>query len=501
MQIAPFVLLMLSLTELLMWWRPMWALRKYLSVGLIIGLSMVSGFLLVNYISAWAVLVVILNIYRIINLLRILQVRIQPDYLYHASRKSSQWLIAFQVLVVAGAYFVQLSHVGALTGFYVLAALQIGVAGLLLASTLRHLRTTKPPVDLQGVADRDLPTLTVAVPARNETEALAECLNTLLASTYPKLEILVLDDCSQDKRTPEIIRDFAHDGVRFIAGDVPPSNWLAKNYAYAQLAKESNGDILLFCGVDTRFEPGSLTAMVKTLIQKQKTMLSILPRNELLPGLSLAQTLIQPNRYAWELSLPRRLLNRPPVLSTCWLITRDALQAAGGFEAATNKGVVESYFAQAVAKNGDGYSFLHADGELAVNSLKELDEQRGTAIRTRYPQLHRRPELVALVGLAEFTLLLWPWAIAIVAFATNHLLLGSMALFTLVLGAYTYSLVVNLTYRRKLLRGPLLLPIVTLYDIGLLNYSMWQYEFGEVIWKGRNVCLPVMRTIPHLPKL
>jgi hypothetical protein len=30
---------------------------------------------------------------------------------------------------------------------------------------------------------------------------------------------------------------------------------------------------------------------------------------------------------------------------------------------------------------------------------------------------------------------------------------------------------------------------------------MWQYEFHEVLWKGRNVCLPVMRIIPNLPKL
>jgi hypothetical protein len=62
-----------------------------------------------------------------------------------------------------------------------------------------------------------------------------------------------------------------------------------------------------------------------------------------------------------------------------------------------------------------------------------------------------------------------------------------------------YAHVVRLTYRRFLLRGLWLEPFAVLYDIGLLNYSMLRYEFGEVLWKGRNVCIPVMRVIPHLP--
>jgi hypothetical protein len=39
------------------------------------------------------------------------------------------------------------------------------------------------------------------------------------------------------------------------------------------------------------------------------------------------------------------------------------------------------------------------------------------------------------------------------------------------------------------------------YDMAILHYSMWQYEFSEVDWKGRNICVPAMHVIPHLPKL
>jgi hypothetical protein len=34
------------------------------------------------------------------------------------------------------------------------------------------------------------------------------------------------------------------------------------------------------------------------------------------------------------------------------------------------------------------------------------------------------------------------------------------------------------------------------FEILLYHWSMLQFEFGEVNWKGRNVCYPIMETIP-----
>ena len=46
---------------------------------------------------------------------------------------------------------------------------------------------------------------------------MTDALHRVIASTYPKLEIIVLDDLSADK-TPALIKAFAQDGVRFIEG-------------------------------------------------------------------------------------------------------------------------------------------------------------------------------------------------------------------------------------------------------------------------------------------
>lgn len=490
-----------SALELLLWLPPLWKIRKWVALILLAVLVLASGYLLFTYLAFWTLLIAVLGLYRCINLTRVAAGRIQADYLYHASRKTSLWLIATQLFVAATAGLGYHFQFEPILWWDALATVQLAGSLILLASTLRHLDTTKRPEPDTALASTKLPSLTVAIPARNETTDLEDCLRSLASSTYPKLEIIVLDDCSQDKRTPEIIREFAHDGVRFIPGKQPPEGWLAKNYAYAQLAEAANGELLLFCGVDARFQPESLDAIIQTLLQKQKTMVSILPRNIPVKPWNILSLFIQPSRYAWELALPRRLLQRPPVLSTCWLITKEALEAAGGFQAVRRKGVPESYLARATANSSDGYSFIQSDEDIGVSCQKSLEEQKATAVRTRYLQLHRRPELTALISVIELGILVWPLVLCVVAGLAGQWLLAIVAGLSFGLMATVHSMMVSVTYRCFTLHGVWLLPFAALYDIGLLNYSMWQYEFREVLWKGRNVCIPVMRVIPGLPKV
>ncbi|MGH7239331.1 MAG: glycosyltransferase family 2 protein, partial [Candidatus Saccharimonadales bacterium] len=318
--------------EIIMWAKPLGPARRPIAGFVIVALAVVSGYVVGRDLAVWTLLLLVGSIYRIINLLRLVKGLTHQSYLIGLSRRTSLMLI-FAQAVVAGltlldrqdgiSYGVWLYGIGFAQYLFVL---------VILGSTLRHVRTTRLKVD-EPVPPHKLPPLSVAIPARNETEDLQECLRTLIDSDYPKLEIIVLDDCSQNKRTPGIIRDFAHAGVVFLSGKQPPKQWLAKNYAYEQLVEEANGELILFCGVDTRFKPDTLHALVSALINKQKSMASFVPLNAVPKAASLESLLVQPMRYGWELALPRRLLNRPPVLSTCWLISRRALIDAGGFKA------------------------------------------------------------------------------------------------------------------------------------------------------------------------
>lgn len=478
----------------------LWRARKVLAVLTTLTIAVASGALVGWRPNFFSVLIAVLSLYRIFNCARLVQGRMHERYLHRATLRTSLVLIGLQILIAAGWAAWDAWHTTGHTTWTVVASLQLAAAAGSLFFTLRTIWRTSWPASQKHYTDAELPTLSVAIPARNETDDLQECLQSLVASDYPKLEILVLDDCSQMARTPEIIRSFAHDGVRFLKGEEPDATWLAKNQAYAHLEREASGEFVLFCGADVRFERDALRKLVSHMLTRQKVMASILPNRP--PSAHGTTSLIQAMRYWWELVPPRRLFNRPPVLSTCWIIKRSALRQAGGFRSVARAIVPEAHFARLAAKTADGYSFWRAGLGIGIASVKKVADQRATAIRMRYPQVHRRPEQVAIHSLLEIAFLLLPFVLGLGGFwldiGTAAQIIATLACLCLVI---THELVVLSTHVNTWWFGLVAPPFMILTDIALLHYSMWKYEFSVVEWKGRNICIPAMHVVPHLPRL
>jgi len=487
------------LLELLLVYTPMgWRVRKFLAPMALLMTAFASGGIALWRPNVASFLFLLLSLYRVFNMVRIIENRMHEHYLRRATRRTSFMLLAMQALLVVIWYIWERWHMSNMHVYWsVLAGSQLLVAILLLASTLRRLRKTAWHSKVAPMSDVELPTVSVAIPARNETKDLEECLRSIIASDYPKLEVLVLDDCSQTKRTAEIIRGFAHDGVRFVQGEEPEQTWLPKNQAYNRLAKEASGEYILFCGVDVRFDAESIRDLLTLMATKQKEMVSILPWRSQEAGAALTQSM----RYWWELVLPRRLFRRPPVLSTCWIISRRVLERSGGFAAVARSITPEAYFAHRALRD-DAYSFMRASIASGIVSVKTAREQRETMVRTRYPQLHRRPENVCVTSTAELLFFVAPFGLAILGF---WLSVGwaaqGLAILTVLLLTTTYELLTISTRTGKWPFGLIGLPIGISYDLGLLYYSMWRYEFSTVDWKGRNICVPAMHVTPHLPPM
>lgn len=479
--------------ELTLLFTPLlWRFKKFFATFLVLALNVLTAAVIVIRPDIVGIVVALVLIYRSVNLIRIIEQRMHEDYLKRSVRRTSFYLSLAQL--GAAAIFELDNPVGAyLSGIMILELILVFV---LFLSTIRNLYKTRYLENKEHYADRDLPTVSVAIPARNETRDLQDCLKSVLASDYPKLEILVLDDCSQEK-TSEIIRGFAQDGVRFIKGEPPAERWLAKNQAYDRLADEATGELLLFCGVDVRFGPDAIRGLVTTLLHRDKQMISIVPKRHTASPL---EALIQPLRYWWELAPPRRYFNRPAVLSTCWMIYRKSLQKLGGFEAVSHTIIPEGYFAREIVKT-DGYSFLRANKLLDITTTKELKSQLETAVRMRYPQIRRRPEMALLITVILLFLLLTPFMLVIsgllgAGFENVHWL-GFVI--TLILVA-NHGLIVAVTNPANWLVSVITFPLAVIIEVILGNYSMYKYEFSVVEWKGRNICIPVMHVIPRLPK-
>jgi chlorobactene glucosyltransferase len=499
--ITLFILVIIasSVAELILGYLNKGRLQRFLGIGLAAIIVGISSAVLLDAVAAWSIILCFFSIFRIINIFRLIDGRKQKEYLRSVYLRSSQFLVIYQLITLILALVAKWVGVGFQGKWYLLAGFELISTIVITMSFSRSSKRSRPLKTTHHLADSDLPSITVAIPARNETIDLDECLTSLISSDYPKMEILVLDDSSQEKKTPEIIRQFAHDGVRFVAGSQPPDSWSAKNFAYEQLVEEANGKYILFCGVDTRFSSDTLRKMVEVMIAKKKTMLSFIPVNYLPKTSQLKAISLQPWRYFWELGLPRRRLNRPPVLSTCWLIEKSKLIGYGSFKAVSRNVLPERYFAGQAITEKDGYSFVQSDDMLGLFCQKSYPEQFATSIRTRYPALKQRMELASLLSLSEALIFFFPLVIVYIGFIHSFMGLFLVGLICLVSNAVTFYKVVKLTYQQSIAVSLLLTPFMAVLDIFMLLSSMWQYEFREVIWKGRNVCVPVMRVEPKLP--
>lgn len=477
----------IGLEWLLYFASPLWRKRRYYVALPVVLTGAGTGILLSSGLNVWCLLVAYVSIFRVVNHLRIAEGRMHEWYLRHKTKRSGLILGILQLLLLVGLEYMQPMQINLLG---VLAVVQLcASAGILLITGRNIIKTTHQP-ELEHFADRELPTVTVAIPARNETEALEDCLRSIIANNYPKFEVLVLDDCSHDK-TPEIIKQFAQDGVRFIKGAPPSGKWLAKNQAYDKLATEANGDLLLFCGVDVRFGPETIRALVTSMLARNKKMMSVMPRRL---TSDVRTAFIQPMRYWWELALPRRYFNRPSVLSTCWLIEKDSLIGLGGFSAVQHAILPEGYFARELVKS-DGYGFVRADDVLDVQTRKDVPEQRETAIRMRYPQLRRRLELVMMLVFVEMILLMGPFVIVVLGMFGAFSAVQISAAVSVALLVLSHVLIVQVSNPANVIIALFNFPAVVATELVLGIASMYKYEFSTVDWKGRNVCLPVMHTI------
>ncbi len=486
MLISIYLLLASGLLEALFSLRSFWPLRHVLFIPLLAIISFSSALLVIERSGYWFVyLLAISSIYRLFNLYRADTSPITKEHLRRVFQKSAISLWLFQVCVAClGLFFFYLPP--RFNIYLALLIIDAIVALVMLASTVRSMRVTTSIKLNTKLIDKDVPTLSVVIPARDESESLYDCLHSLLACDYPKLEVFVLDDHSSDRRTSEIVRSFAHDGVEFIPGKELGGEWVAKNWAYEQLLEVSNGELVLFCGADVRFEPESLRFLVSALTMRKKKMISVMPLSS--PIIGFWKAAFREIRYGWELSLPRRKLGRPPVLSTCWVAKRDFLVDNGGFKGVSRKVSPESYFAK-LALRDDSYSFFRYS---SVVSKKQVKDQIETAIRLRYPQLHRRVEMVMISASVEIMAATIPIWLIIYGTVHGSLLLVIMSIVCYAMYSLSFSVLYRLTFDKYSILSYLLWPYVIIVDFILLHLSMYKYEFGSVMWKGRSISPPVM---------
>lgn len=137
--------------------------------------------------------------------------------------------------------------------------------------------------------------VSVLIPARNEEAGIGQAVRSVLASTYPELEVVVLDDHSTDC-TAAIVQELAlaDPRVRLLRAPPLPGDWNGKQHACWHLAQAASNERLMFIDADVRLEP---TAVQRLVLQQELTGCSLLSGFPRQITLTTAEQLLIPLMY------------------------------------------------------------------------------------------------------------------------------------------------------------------------------------------------------------
>ena len=254
------------------------------------------------------------------------------------------------------------------------------LAAILRGSQSRSLdeERAEPPVEP--------PLVSIVIPARNEARNIAPCVESALASTHPRLEVIVVDDHSTDETGAIAASIAARDPrLRVIVPPPLPDDWFGKQWACANGAAAARGAILGFLDADTRQAPDLVTRVVNAMATRGAVLLSVAGTQEM--G-SFWERLVQPQvfgillqRYGGTEHVNRsRFASAKIANGQCLWVRREAYDAAGGHGAVRHKVAEDLAMAQHWFRAGRTVALVLGTDQLSTRmytSLRELIEGWG----------------------------------------------------------------------------------------------------------------------------
>lgn len=326
------------------------------------------------------------------------------------------------------------------------------------------------------------PLVSLLVPARNEAANLRANLPALLATGYAPLEILVLDDGSEDDGAAVVAACAARSGgrLRLLRGAPLPEGWLGKCWACQQLADAARGDVLLFCDADVSPSPDAVERTVALMQRMRAGAASALPRQRLGGWLEHAAVPLVVHLPVLAL-LPLRLVPAVRAASVSmangqWLaFTRSAYRAVGGHAAVRARVVEDVALGRRAKAAGVRLAVAVASRSLAVRMYSDPRALREGFAKNLYALLGGRPAPFALALALVFLAALAPWALPFLGASVGALPLA-LCLAIRGCGAMLF---------RHGARSVALHPVGVVLVTGLALSSFLGARRGSLRWKGR----------------
>ena len=258
------------------------------------------------------------------------------------------------------------------------------------------------------------PLISVLIPARDEEENIATCLESLQKQDYPNFEILVLDDNSSDNTATIVEQTVAKDSrIQLLRGTPLPEDWAGKPFACYQLAKQARGSWLLFVDADTTHAPYMLRSTLAQALRLNSSLLSGFPRQL---ATSLPQKIAVPVLYFIILSwLPLWWLQRSRepkpslAIGQFLLFPREEYWRIGGHEAVKSRILEDVWLGVEISRSGGRQVAVDLSPAVSCNMYHNVGAMWEGFIKWVYSVLALSPPALAMMMVAAYFFFLLPF--------------------------------------------------------------------------------------------
>lgn len=357
------------------------------------------------------------------------------------------------------------------------------ILGFWIAALLRTILNLLLVPRLRARLPRRFPRVAVIIPARNEERVIEHTVRAMLAQTYPALEVIVVDDRSEDA-TGAILRSIDDPRLRVVHGEEPRAGWLGKPWALAQGSAHASPDVelLLFVDADVHYEPDAIAAAVAHFEESGAAMITLFP-HFIMRG--FWEQVAMPNLAITAYTLlPLWLTNRTriPLLGIGGgpgnLIRRDVYEAIGGHERLKGAVVDDIGLARVVRRAGRATECVLANDFVSLRMYHGLREIIDGFTKNLFASLERSYILVLASAVLAIGCHFWPYAGALMG--------DRIAIATVILISLT-RLILFLALRFRIDNAFLGHPLMMAVWGWIVVRSVWLTGIRrQVAWRGRT---------------
>lgn len=354
---------------------------------------------------------------------------------------------------------------------------------ILNALTFPRLKAVKPIADF--------PLVSVLIPMRNESLIIAGTVTSLLAQDYPNLEVILLDDHSNDSTFETALQSAQGDRrITILRGEALPNHWLGKVWACHQLSTHASGEYLLFADADVQWESNAISALVS---ESMRTNADLLNAWTTQITRTWGERLIVPLMgFSIHAYLPVLATHHLPwkifaaASGQCLLFRREAYKTIGGHAAIKNNILDDMSLAYAIKEKHLRFRSVDANGMIHTRMYSNWEQVRNGYAKNILAGHGNSILLLLISTIFHWWQFILPMVCLFVSIFFPRIFPNTIYFFLLTaLGIITRALTAASTHQRIV--DAFLMPVsVLMMTVIAIQSIRWHYT-GEVQWKGRKL--------------